>query len=195
MKKLILAVAMLLGFASAAVAETQMVDLPVNARVRAMTYAYCVTGDNNGIRHLLAERMVYTGQINPAQAQTLAAGWVAAGYCADSLATADGRMPGLRAAVTAALAAEGFNLTQPITQQAAVLNAANKSFWSWLGKAIRAVGAAISGGFSAGGSGHYEYYESGAVKICDRQWHITVGAGGSDYDPTPFYPEERPGND
>lgn len=188
MKKLILAAAMLLGFASAAVAETQMVDLPVNARVRAMTYAYCVTGDNAGIQHLLTERMVFTGQINPAQAQTLAAGWVAAGYCADSLATADGRMPGLRAAVISALAAEGFTVNTPVTQQAAALDAASKGFFSWLGKAFKAIGGALSNVFSAGGSGHYEYYESGAVSVCDRQWHVTVGGGGGGYEPTPYFP-------
>jgi hypothetical protein len=46
--------------------------------------------------------------------------------------------------------------------------------------------------FSAGGSGHYEYFETGGVKICDREWHVTVGGGGDAYEPTPFYPE-RPG--
>jgi hypothetical protein len=194
-RKLILAVLMLVGCASVAAAETQMVDLPVNARVRAMTYAYCLTGDDGGIRHLLAERMVYTGRFTQAEADSTAAGWVAAGYCADALATADGRMPGLRAAVAAALAAEGFTVSEPITQQAIAMDAANKGFFSWLGKALRAVGNAISGAFSVGGSGHYEYYETGATKVCDRQWHVTVGSGGGAYEPTPFYPEPRPGAD
>lgn len=180
--------------ASAAAAQDGMVDLPVNGRVRVMTYGYCLTGDNAGIQHLLAERIAFTGAFNQTQARTLAADWVAAGYCAESLATADQRFPTLRALVTTALAAEGFNVNQPLTQQAVALDAASKGFFSWLGKAFKAIGAALSSVFSAGGSGYYEYYETGQTKICDRQWHITVGSGGggsSPYDPTPFYPTGR----
>ena len=175
--------------ASAAAAQDGMIDLPVNGRVRAMTYSYCVTNDTAGITHLLAERIAFTGQFNQAQAQTIAADWVARGYCADSLATADGRFPTLRAAVAEAWAAEGFNIGMPpITQQAIALDEASKGFFSWLGKAFRAVGKVLGNIFSAGGSGHYEYYENGQVKICDRSWYARVGGGGDAYEPTPFYP-------
>lgn len=181
--------ALILAFtASSVAAQEGMIDLPVNGRVRAMTYGYCLTGDDAGIRHLLAERMVTTGAFTPAQAESTAAAWVAAGYCADSLATADRRFPTLRAAVTAELAAEGFTTDRPLTEQAIALDAASKGFFSWLGKAFRAVGKALGNVFSAGGSGHYEYYESGAKKVCDRQWHVNVGGGGGAYEPTPFYP-------
>lgn len=193
MKRLIVAVLMFLGSASVAAAETQMIELPVNAQVRALTYAYCLTGDRPGITHLLAERIAFASQASPAQARRAAEAWVADGFCADTLASAERAMPGARAAVTAALAEEGFNVTEPITQQAIQKDAESKGFFSWLGKAVKAVGKALGGMFSAGGSGHYEYYETGQVQVCDREWHVTVGGGGGGYEPTPFYPEGGPG--
>ncbi len=192
-KRVIIAAVMLFASASTVFAQSTMAELPVNPEVRAMTYTYCLTGDLDGIRHLLAQRIAFTGQYTQAQAQRGAAAWVADGYCQETLASADSAMPGLRSAAIAALADQGFTIDRPITQQAVEMDAAeSKGFFSWLGKAIRAVGRAISGVFSAGGSGHYEYYENGNMKICDRQWHVGFGSGGSEFEPSPFYPDPNP---
>ncbi|MGF1625793.1 MAG: hypothetical protein ACFCVH_12995 [Alphaproteobacteria bacterium] len=179
----------LFGTGAAASAQSDMIDLPVNHEIRVLTYAYCLTGDQRGIRHVLAQRIAFTGKFTQSQAETSAAGWVASGYCADTLASAERAMPGLRAAATAALQAEGFNARQPITEQAIARDAANKGFFSWLAGGLRAIGNAISNLFRASGSGHYEYYESGQTKICDRQWEVRIGGGGEGMEPTPFFPE------
>ena len=159
----------------------------------ALLGAFAVALSRSGITHLLAQRIAFTGQYNQAQSRNMAADWVAKGYCAESMASAESAAPGLRAAVTAALAEEGFNITEPLTQQAVALDQASKGFFGWLGKAFKAVGKALGGLFHAEGSGTYEYYENGNKKSCDRQWSVGFGSGGEAFEPTPFYPDPNPG--
>lgn len=188
----IVALLVLFGSGTFAAAQEDMLELPVNNRTRVMTYTYCLTNDQPGIQQLLAQRIAFAGASRQ-QAQATASAWIADGYCADTMATAEGLMPGLRQAATAALAEEGFTVSQPITEQAVAKDEASKGFFAWLGKAFKAVGSALGNLFSAGGSGHYEYYENGQTKVCDRNWHVRVGGGGGAFEPTPFYPDPNQG--
>jgi hypothetical protein len=190
MKPIAFLAAALLFAPVAQATSPDMVELPVNTKIRAMTYLYCVTGDDAAIADLLAQRLVQSGGFTDADAAPFATDWLNSQYCSEQIAAADQAYPALRAEVTALLEQDGYSASRPITAQAASKSGGKGGFLKRIGKIINGVAAILTAGASAQGQGHYTYHETGEKASCDRSWSVTVGSGGEGYRPTPYYPPQ-----
>jgi hypothetical protein len=185
-----------LALAPAAQAE-EMIDLPVNHDTTALTYLYCLTGDDKAVSDLLRQRLEFAGVERPSANQT-ARKWVGEGYCREFLARSVEVAPQLREQVTAKLIEDGFTLNRPITEQvddgATTSKSVFKKIFKGIGRLIKTIFG--GGGFGAGGNGSYNETtvtnadgSSTTTKTCDRSWYVGTGGGGKDFGPTPYFPE------
>lgn len=179
--------AVLLLCAAPALAAEEMLELPVNERILAMTYVYCLTGDEAGAADMLAQRIEFAGG-RPSDAE----GWVRAGYCDELLKAADAAVPRLKRGVTKRLRDAGFDPAVPFSEQEPPDDGGTQaSIFKKIGRFL--AGLFSGGGGGAGGEATYITYsnsETGeSMSYCDRSWGIGKGKFDDAAEPIPFNPE------
>lgn len=184
MRRLLAPLALVAALAAGlpATATSAGAPLPVNDRVREMTLAYCLTGDEAAAAEVLAKRLLVTGRFGISDAGAVAAAWVGAGYCAAYIAAAEAALPGAAIEAAGALHADGFTVHEPLSRQAGAKEA---GYFGALDGAFAAVGRALDRAYRHAGAGVVLCTGTAAARLCDESWAVRVNAAGEGFAPSP----------